>query len=109
MHWLDSLWVKNKLVSLLRPAKWSPMVQFANKREEETRCIRSGKGKQPGQQSGLPIAFYGRFGKGPVYSVIGKPSNSPRNSASRRMPAIVLTKQHEQGSARVDIVQHHRG
>lgn len=38
MPWLDSLWVKNKLVSRPRPAKWSPMVQFANKREEERRA-----------------------------------------------------------------------
>ncbi|KAF7521735.1 hypothetical protein G7054_g12368 [Neopestalotiopsis clavispora] len=39
MPWLDSLWVKNTLVSRLRPAKWSPMVQFANKREEERRAM----------------------------------------------------------------------
>ncbi|KAK4235918.1 cytochrome P450 [Achaetomium macrosporum] len=39
MPWLDSLWVKNKLVSRMRPAKWSPMVQFANKREEERRAM----------------------------------------------------------------------
>ncbi|OTB02447.1 hypothetical protein M426DRAFT_13424 [Hypoxylon sp. CI-4A] len=39
MPWLDSLWVKNRLVSLLRPARWSPMVQFANKREEERRAM----------------------------------------------------------------------
>ncbi|KAI0149828.1 cytochrome P450 [Hypoxylon sp. NC0597] len=39
MPWLDSLWVKNTFVSRLRPAKWSPMVQFANKREEERRAM----------------------------------------------------------------------
>lgn len=39
MPWLDSLWVKNKIVSRLRPARWSPMVQFANKREEERRAL----------------------------------------------------------------------
>ncbi|KAI0542541.1 putative benzoate 4-monooxygenase cytochrome P450 [Xylaria digitata] len=37
--WLDSLWVKNTVVSRLRPAKWSPMVLFANKREEERRAF----------------------------------------------------------------------
>ncbi|KAG6359545.1 hypothetical protein INS49_013066 [Diaporthe citri] len=39
MPWLDSLWVKNKIVSRLRPTRWSPMVQFANKREEERRAL----------------------------------------------------------------------
>ncbi|XXH04088.1 hypothetical protein Hte_010499 [Hypoxylon texense] len=39
MPWLDSLWVKNKIVSCLRPAKWSPMVRFANKCEEERRAM----------------------------------------------------------------------
>lgn len=39
MPWLDSLWVKNKFVSRLRPARWSPMVQFANKREEERSAL----------------------------------------------------------------------
>ncbi|KAI1374267.1 cytochrome P450 [Hypoxylon crocopeplum] len=37
MPWLDSLWAKNTIVSRLRPAKWSPMVQFANKCEEDRR------------------------------------------------------------------------
>ncbi|GAW17174.1 hypothetical protein ANO14919_066260 [Xylariales sp. No.14919] len=37
--WLDLLWVKNTVVSRLRPAKWSPMVLFANKREEERRAV----------------------------------------------------------------------
>ncbi|TGJ84436.1 hypothetical protein E0Z10_g4321 [Xylaria hypoxylon] len=37
--WLDSLWVKNTVVSRLQPAKWSPMVLFANKREEERRAL----------------------------------------------------------------------
>lgn len=37
--WLDALWVKNPIVSRLRPAKWSPMVEFANKREEERRAL----------------------------------------------------------------------
>ncbi|KAI0405419.1 putative benzoate 4-monooxygenase cytochrome P450 [Xylaria palmicola] len=40
--WLDMLWVKNKAVSRLRPAKWSPMVLFANKREEERRALSTG-------------------------------------------------------------------
>ncbi|KAI1080452.1 cytochrome P450 [Whalleya microplaca] len=39
MPWLDSLWFKNKVVSHLRPTKWSPMIQFANKREEERRAM----------------------------------------------------------------------
>ncbi|KAK3387414.1 cytochrome P450 [Podospora didyma] len=39
MPWIDSIWVKNKLLSRMRPAKWSPMVQFANKREEERRAM----------------------------------------------------------------------
>ncbi|KAI1772662.1 cytochrome P450 [Hypoxylon cercidicola] len=39
MPWLDSLWVKNKFVSRLRPAKWSPMIEFANKREDERRAM----------------------------------------------------------------------
>ncbi|KAI1085995.1 cytochrome P450 [Rostrohypoxylon terebratum] len=41
MPWLDLLWVKNTVVSRLRPARWSPMVRFANKREEERRAIKS--------------------------------------------------------------------
>lgn len=35
MPWLDKLWAKNKFVSRLRPARWSPMVEFAMKRQVE--------------------------------------------------------------------------
>ncbi|KAI0194227.1 putative benzoate 4-monooxygenase cytochrome P450 [Astrocystis sublimbata] len=43
-HWFEYvavLWVKNPLISRLRPARWSPMVQFANKREAERRAMAS--------------------------------------------------------------------
>lgn len=33
--WVDRLWVKNHILSRIRPAKWSPMVRFAVKRQEE--------------------------------------------------------------------------
>jgi hypothetical protein len=33
MPWIDTLWVKNKLFSRLRAARWSPMVDFAMKRQ----------------------------------------------------------------------------
>ncbi|KAH8785751.1 cytochrome P450 [Diaporthe sp. PMI_573] len=58
MPWFDSLWVKNKLVSRLRPARWSPMVQFANKREEERRALSSPE-KSTGQ--GNDRDFLSRF------------------------------------------------
>ncbi|KAJ4415485.1 hypothetical protein N0V82_007287 [Gnomoniopsis sp. IMI 355080] len=45
--WLDSLWVKNKIVSRLRPAKWSPMVQFANKCEAERRAVPASVEEKP--------------------------------------------------------------
>lgn len=35
MPWLDKLWTKNKLVSLFRPATYSPMVSFALARQAE--------------------------------------------------------------------------
>ncbi|KAI0439978.1 putative cytochrome P450 [Xylaria telfairii] len=41
MPWLDLLWVKNKVVSRLRTPTWSPMVQFANKCEQERRALPS--------------------------------------------------------------------
>ncbi|KAH8787823.1 cytochrome P450 [Diaporthe sp. PMI_573] len=43
--WVDRLWVKNPFLSRLRPAKWSPMVRFAVKRQEERQeQIAAGKG-----------------------------------------------------------------
>ncbi|RYP12479.1 hypothetical protein DL767_011261 [Monosporascus sp. MG133] len=33
--WVDYIWVKNPLISRLRPAKWSPMVRFAVKQQQE--------------------------------------------------------------------------
>ncbi|KAH7322542.1 cytochrome P450 [Stachybotrys elegans] len=33
--WVDYLWVKNPIVSRLRPASWSPMVAFAVKQQNE--------------------------------------------------------------------------
>jgi hypothetical protein len=43
--WVDRLWVKNPILSRLRPAKWSPMVRFAVKRQEERQeQIAAGKG-----------------------------------------------------------------
>lgn len=35
MPWLDYIWTKNKLVSMLKPAKYSPMVDFAMARQKE--------------------------------------------------------------------------
>lgn len=35
MPWIDKLWVKNALISRLRAARWSPMVDFAMKRQIE--------------------------------------------------------------------------
>ncbi|KEY71920.1 hypothetical protein S7711_09122 [Stachybotrys chartarum IBT 7711] len=35
LPWVDSLWVKNPIVSRLRPASWSPMVAFAVKQQNE--------------------------------------------------------------------------
>ena len=35
MPWIDRLWVKNPILSRLRPAHYSPMVDFAIKRQEE--------------------------------------------------------------------------
>ncbi|KAG9244294.1 cytochrome P450 [Calycina marina] len=35
MPWLDYLWVKNPIISRLRPAGYSPMVSFALKRQQE--------------------------------------------------------------------------
>ena len=35
MPWLDQIWTKNKLVSLLKPARYSPMVDFAMTRQKE--------------------------------------------------------------------------
>lgn len=58
MPWLDSMWVKNKIVSRLRPAKWSPMVQFASKREEERRAL-TGSEKEASQANNRD--FLSRF------------------------------------------------
>ncbi|KAI9688878.1 MAG: hypothetical protein M1822_001235 [Bathelium mastoideum] len=35
MPWLDKIWVKNKFVSRLKPARYSPMVDFASKQQEK--------------------------------------------------------------------------
>ncbi|KAI1174582.1 putative cytochrome P450 [Nemania sp. FL0916] len=50
MPWLDLLWVKNKFVSRLRPAKWSPMVQFAHKCEQERRSSLSSTFEEKNEQ-----------------------------------------------------------
>jgi hypothetical protein len=39
--WVDYLWVKNPIVSRLRPARWSPMVQFALKQQENREAQRA--------------------------------------------------------------------
>ncbi|KAH9894570.1 cytochrome P450 [Xylariomycetidae sp. FL2044] len=53
--WVDYLWVKNPIVSRLRPAKWSPMVRFAVKQQQE-REKQLAEGKAPNQRD-----FLGRF------------------------------------------------
>lgn len=35
MPWLDYLWTKNPVVSMLKPAHYSPMVDFALTRQKE--------------------------------------------------------------------------
>ena len=35
MPWLDYIWTKNKLVSMMKPARYSPMVDFAMTRQKE--------------------------------------------------------------------------
>ena len=52
MPWLDKLWVKNSFISRLRPARWSPMVEFAIKRQVE-RLSAVGKDKDLNQHDFL--------------------------------------------------------
>ena len=44
MPWVDRLWVKNPLISRLRPARWSPMVDFASKMQAERLGVAGDKG-----------------------------------------------------------------
>lgn len=55
MPWLDRIWVKNPMISKLRPAKWSPMVRFAMKQQEQREVARA-EGKQLNERD-----FLGRF------------------------------------------------
>lgn len=90
MPWMDSVWVKNKLMSHMRPAKWSPMVQFANKREEERRAMPAAdKDKNDRDFLSRFVAAMEKDPSIPPWHVSPQPPSPPRFTCSAR-PVTIL-------------------
>lgn len=61
MPWLDSLWVKNPWISMLRKPSWTPMGDFAMARQKERMSLMNSDYVLSEKEKANPRDFLSRF------------------------------------------------